>query len=271
MIALLVTMGTFESAAGAAGGCDAPALADAIGRAEVAFAAMDAPGFDGAIADAHSAFECQTDPLTPILCADWHRVLALDAFLRDDGPNAVQEFHAALNTTPGYDLPASIAPSGHPLRTQFEQAKLMAPGGTLDLAPPSEGWLLVDGQRTETAPAGRPFVFQRFDAAGSVVETLYVELGAPMPLYPTEGGGNIASEGKVKKKRSGALIGTGIALGVASAAMYGAAFITRADYDEAVQDGNVDTIEGAHTATNALVIGSIGALGVGATLVIVGL
>jgi hypothetical protein len=266
MIALLL-----ETAAFAEIGCDAPALASAIGRAEVAFAAMDAPGFDAAMADARSSFECQVDPLTPILCADWHRVLALDAFLQDDASNTVQSFHAALNTTPGYDLPATIAPQGHPLRAQFEQAKLMAPGGTLDLEPPSEGWLLVDGQRSTTAPAGRPFVFQRFDAEGSVVETLYVELGAPMPVYPTEGGGKISSEGTVKKKRSGALIGTGIALGVASAAMYGAAFVTRSDYDDAVEDGNVDVIEGAHTATNALVIGSIGALGVGATLVIVGL
>ena len=266
MIALLL-----QTAFAGAAGCDAPALADAIGRAEVAFTAMDGSAFDAAIADARSSFECQVDPLTPILCADWHRVLALDAFLRDDGSNTVQSFHAALNTTPGYDLPSTIAPQGHPLRDHFEQAKLMAPGGTLDLALPSEGWLAVDGQRSETAPAGRPFVFQRFDDDGSVLETRYVELGAPMPVYPTEGGGNVASEGTVKKKRSGALIGTGIALGVASAAMYGAAFVTRADYDEAVEDGNVDVIEGAHTATNALVIGSIGALGVGATLVIVGL
>src|SRR5262245_56307389 len=109
MIALLVLM----SGARAGQGCDAPALADAIGRAEVAFTAMDSPGFDGAIADAHSAFDCQVDPLTPILCADWHRVLALDAFLRDDSPTTVQEFNAALNTTPGYDLPTTIAPAGH--------------------------------------------------------------------------------------------------------------------------------------------------------------
>jgi hypothetical protein len=265
MIALLL----FAGVAGAETDCDPSALAAAIGRAEVAFTAMDSAGFDGAMSDARSSFECQTEPLTPILCADYHRVLGLDAFLRDDGPDAVLAFHAALNTTPGYDLPTTIAPAGHPLRTQFEQAKLAEPGGTLELATPQEGWLAVDGQRTQTAPAGRPFVFQRFDDAGNVVETLYVELGAPIPQYPVEGGGKVASNGG--KKRSGVLIGTGIALGVASAAMYGAAFVTRADYDDAVETGNVDTIEGAHTATNALVIGSIGALGLGATFVIVGL
>src|SRR5688572_26684108 len=86
-------------------GCDQASLADAISRAELAFTAMDGTGFDTAIADARDAFVCQTDPLTPVLCADWHRVLALDAFLRDDGPDAVLAFHAALNTMPGYDLP----------------------------------------------------------------------------------------------------------------------------------------------------------------------
>lgn len=267
MIALFLFAG-----GAAAETCDSPALAGAIGRAEVAFTAMDAPGFDGAMVDARAAFECQTDPLTPILCADWHRVLALDAFLRDDGPDAVLAFHAALNTTPGYDLPTTIAPSGHPLRTQFEQAKLVAPGGTLELSSPEEGWLSVDGQRSQIAPAGRPFVLQRFDDDGHVIETVYVELGAPMPEYPTgqDNQGKVSSAGS-GRKRSGALIGTGIALGVASAALYGAAFVTRADYDDAVDAGDVTAIEGAHTATNALVIGSIGALGVGATFVIVGL
>jgi hypothetical protein len=267
MIALLLFAGVSDAETA----CDSTALAAAIGRAETAFTAMDSTGFDGAMVDARASFDCQTDPLTPILCADYHRVLGLDAFLRDDGPDAVLAFHAALNTTPGYDLPTTIAPAGHPLRTQFEQAKLVAPGGTFDLAPPQEGWLSVDGQRTETAPAGRPFVLQRLDDGGNVVETLYVELGAPIPQYPVAGGGKVASNGTGKKKRSGVLIGTGIALGVASAAMYGAAFVTRADYDQAVIDGNVDTIEGAHTATNGLVIGSIGALAVGATFVIVGL
>ncbi len=266
MIALMLLAG----GAAAQDGCGSAALADAIGRAEVAFTAMDGAGFDTALADARSSFECQTEALTPVLCADWHRVLALDAFLRDEGPDAVLSFHAALSTTPGYDLPTTIAPEGHPLRTQFEQAKLVGAGGTIELPPPSEGWIAVDGQRSQIAPAGRPFVLQRFDDDGTVVSTLYVELGAPMPQYPTEGGGRVASE-STGKKRSGVLIGTGIALGVASAAMYGVAFKTRSDYDQGVEDGDVETIEGAHTATNALVIGSIGALGVGATLVIVGL
>jgi hypothetical protein len=250
--------------------CDQASLAEAISRAEVAFAAMDSTGFDTAIADARDAFVCQTDPLTPVLCADWHRVLALDAFLRDDGPDAVLAFHAALNTMPGYDLPTSIAPIGHPLRTQFEQAKLLAPGGTFDLPVPSEGWIAVDGQRGQTAPSGRPFVFQRFDDRGKVVDTRYVELGAPMPEYPAQKSQSEASATRAHKS-SPALIGTGIALGVVSAALYGTAFYTRSNYDDAVANGDEEGIKGNHAATNGLVIGSIGALGLGLTFVIVGL
>jgi hypothetical protein len=257
-------------------GCDQASLTEAISRAEVAFAAMDATAFDTAIADARDAFVCQTDALTPVVCADWHRVLALDAFLRDDGPDAVLAFHAALNTMPGYDLPTSIAPMGHPLRTQFEQAKLLAPGGTFDLPVPSEGWVAIDGQRGQTAPSGRPFVFQRFDDRGHVADTRYVEVGAPMPDYPAQKSQSQSTTPGPRgaggeRHTSPALIGTGIALGVVSGALYGAAFVTRSNYDEAVETGNEDGIKGNHAATNGLVIGSIGALGLGLTFVIVGL
>ena len=66
------------------------------------------------------------------------------------------------------------------------------------------------------------------------------------------------------------MIGTGIALGVVSGALYGLSAVTRDAYDDAVVNEDIDQIRSMHTATNGLVIASMGTLAVGVTFVAVG-
>ncbi len=253
----------------AEGGCDSASLAREVERAEDANTSMDRAAFDVAVMDGRETLECVTDQLLPTACADWHRVLALEAFLREDSAEVVMSFHAMLSTTPGYELSPVIAPPGHELRELFEAAKLLAVDETIELEPPAEGWIAIDGRRESTYPPGRPFVFQRFADDGFVLQTEYVDAGAALPVYPTVTSASVSSLPEAPE-RNKALIGTGIALGVVSGALYGISAATRHSYEEAVVDEDVDRILEMHSATNGLVIASMGTLAVGVTFIAVG-
>lgn len=270
---ILILAGNAHAASGA---CDARMLTALVADAELAFVHMDAQLFSAASAALDQALDCQTEPLSAIQVASYHRVKALAAFFDENEPATVLSFQASLATMPGYILPLEIAPQGHPLRQQFDQAKLFSPGDNFDLVPPSEGWITIDGNRTLEAPAARPFVFQRFGAAGNVLDTGYVAVGSPVPAYPTAAT-KVARDDigplpgtPLKKERSPALIGTGIALGVVSASLYGGAFAVRQKYDAAVELGDEDKIRSTYQTTNALSLGSGGALALGTSLFLVG-
>ncbi|MEQ1508726.1 MAG: hypothetical protein ABMB14_41245 [Myxococcota bacterium] len=255
-----------------AGECDARGLMEIVGDAELAFVHMDAQTFESAAARLDRALDCQTDALTAIQIASYHKVRALAAFFDADEAATILSFQAALNTMPGYALPLEIAPDGNPLRQQFEKAKLYAPGETFDLSPPADGWLTIDGVRTTAAPASRPFVFQRFGSAGEVQDTDYVAVGSPVPSYPKVA---VAVTRDVepdppKKKVNGALVGSGIALGAVSAGLYGVAFATRGAYDDAVLAGDEPKIRSNYGTTNGLVLGSGASLALGTSLFLVG-
>lgn len=257
--------------------CDARMLTGLVADAELAFVHMDAQLFSAASAALDQALDCQTEPLSAIQVAAYHRVKALAAFFDENEPATVLSFQASLATMPGYTLPLEIAPAGHPLRQQFDQAKLFSPGDTFALVVPADGWITIDGNRSSAAPAARPFVFQRFGSSGQVLDTAYVAVGTPVPAYPS------ASSVKatltdldpvpttpVRNPRNGALIGTGVALGAVSAALYGSAFVVRQQYDDAVVAGDEERIRSSYQTTNALVLGSGGALALGTSLLLVG-
>lgn len=246
-------------------GCDSRTLLDLVQAAEMAFARMDADTFEDHRVEVDRVLACHTGAMTPIECAAYHRMQAFAAFLAEDTPGAILGFQAALAAMPGYTLPRSIAPEGHPLRDQFEQAALFATGEVTTLPEPATGWIALDGLRTRDAPAARPFVFQRFDKVGTLIETLYVRVGAPLPQYPVAPPPPVEPRGGVDP-----WLASGVALGAVSAGLYGAAFATRGAYDRAVEEGDRDRIVSSKRTTNALVVSSVAVLGGGATLVVVG-
>lgn len=275
MYAALILVG-LANAQGTTVPCDARMLTSLVQDSELAFMHMDAQLFSAASGALDQALDCQTEPLSAIQIAAYHRVRALAAFFEEDEPATVLSFQASLATMPGYALPLDIAPEGHPLRKQFEQAKLFSAGDEFDLGVPTDGWITIDGNRTLAAPAARPFVFQRFASTGDVLDTAYVAVGAPVPPYPVAAASvpladmDVPPAVPVKSQPNGALIGTGIVLGAASAGLYGGAFVFRQQYDDAVQAGDEQKIRSTYQTTNAMVLGSGGAFALGTSLLLVG-
>lgn len=257
--------------------CDSREMASLVSAAETAFTHMDADLFERASTELDRVLACQTEPLTAIQVASFHRVRALAAFFAENEPGSVLSFQAMLATMPGYELPADIAPEGHPLRRSFDQAKLFSAGDTFELPAPADGWVTVDGIRTRTAPAARPFVFQWLGSSGAVRETQYVTVGTPVPTYAVATAPTTPvdldvgpSTGRSKPRVNTALLGTGLALGAASAGLYGGAFVFRKQYDEAVLAGDEPKIRSQYLATNGSLGGSALFAVVGTTLVLVG-
>ncbi len=248
------------AAAAHAGGCDAAALQDAIEDAEGSFSTMDATGFDDALRRARTSIGCAEGALTPVQCAGFHRVLALDAFLRSDEPTAILDFAAMRATQPGYVLPDEIAPEGHPLRDTFGRAAEFDASGTFPLPPVAEGWTNVDGQRSAAAPSGRPFVVQWFDDAGTPRITGHVPVGGRVPAWPAP----------AAKKGLSPLVVAGAATAAVGLGAYGAAFGTRASYDRAVAEGDPARTRSLRGTTNALTLSGIGLLAGGGVFVVAG-
>ena len=268
---LVWLMATLATAA-----CDLPTLHTDIANAEKAFADMEAVGFSGSENNATRTLECLSQPLTPIEVASYHRLEALRSFFDDDHPSTILNFQAMLATQPGYALPDTIAPEGHPLRDDFVAAQQFAVNDTFALKPPAQGWINIDGKRAEAAPSGRPFVFQLFADDGTVVRTAYVPVGSPLPTYavkpttslvdPDPNGGKTGGGGGGK----GALIGTGVGVAAVGLGLYGGAFVTRGNYDDAVTAGDEAKINSSYKTTNLLTITSLGLVGAGGVLVIAG-
>jgi hypothetical protein len=122
---------------------------------------------------------------------------------------------------PGYDPPLKLAGLGANLRRSWEEcAKLLPDPKTRGLPPPPEGYLLVDGFRTDEAPLARPFVLQwiRDDDLSGCAQ--YVDLGEPFsPCYPLAPTGPSRS----RKIARSTLLGAGAAAIVGGFVWYGAA------------------------------------------------
>ncbi|MFT4622480.1 MAG: hypothetical protein ACI8PZ_001136 [Myxococcota bacterium] len=274
-------------AASAFAGCDLPSLRSALAEAETAFAELDSDTFSTAATDAGYTLSCLEEAMTPVDAASYHRLKALKAFIDGQPADTTGAFAAVLATQPGYQLPDPLAPPGHPLRAAFEAAGQLADLGTFDLPQPGQGWVQIDGRRVLAAPAGRPWVFQKFDRAGEVESSAWVPSGGSFPDYP---GPEVApapvpvvaappsiapvappqptAKGSPAKR---ALRGAGIGLAVASLAAYGGAFAAKNQYDGAVFDGDEKRIRSLHGVTNGLTIGAVSGAGVSLTLLVTGL
>ena len=240
-------------------GCDAEALDGAVDRAEAAFAAMDADGFDAAQREVGEALGCQQRVLEPARAARVHEIAALAAFLAGDDSLVVSHLRAAVASDPGFRLSESLAPPGHPLEGAMRAATAAPPGATATLAPPRHGFVAVDGLRSDLAPTGRPFLFQHVLSDGSAVITAPVRSLGEVPAY---------AEARPKRARRRALLGSGITVGLASVVLYGAAFSVRGTYDDAVAAGDESRIVSTHGTTRRLAVaGALGVLG-GAGLVV---
>jgi hypothetical protein len=113
----------------------------------------------------------------------WLRAEALTAFLDREPARAVAALRSLVEISPGYVLSDELAPPGHPLRTYYDIAvgSPRVPGRAL--ARPRSGWIEIDGAAQEQAPVDRPYLFQRMDRAGKVVQSQLVAAGQSPDAY----------------------------------------------------------------------------------------
>ncbi len=181
-LALIISLSLPTAAWGA---CEQPltraSMLLEIEQATQAFRQLDRDGFtsgrDGLIA----ALPCLSEPLQPADAASLHGLMAMSAFLAKDDGASVANLHAAVRSQPDYDLPRDLFPDGHPLRLHLHVARSLTPGLQRALPVPAQGLITVDGSSATHAPGDRPSVLQWTAQEIEVLDTAYLEVGAPMP------------------------------------------------------------------------------------------
>ena len=95
--------------------------------------------------------------------------------------------------------------------------------------------------------------------------------GGALPSYPVKVEAPAPTVVEDPKKGGGkALTWVGLTTTAVGAGLYGAAFLTRGQYDDAVAAGDEAKIRSSHTTTNVLAGSGVALLGGGATLTLIG-
>lgn len=158
-------------------------LLNTLEQAEADYQERDRDGVLAGRDHARGLLPCLTDALNRPLAAQYHRVEGLAAFLERDDPTAREFFASARALEPGYVLPTSLAPEGHPVRTLY-MAFDRSEGRWETLPTPHQGHIQLDGHRSLERSLSFPTLYQRFDDTGAVVETALLLPGDATPAYP---------------------------------------------------------------------------------------
>jgi len=255
----------------------------AVGQAFVDFdKAAVAEGYT----QAGAQLRCLEEPLSTDQAAHFHRVTGLVRFLEHEDEATRTAFAAARAIDPTFTLPATIAPSDHPLH-EFYGAIDLAELPEEALAPAATGELLRDGRPAKMSRRALPAIFQLVSPEQVPEWTVLVLSGDPLPGYETAAPpppepvadttepqlGLEVQPPPSKPARGGPNMGLLAAAGgaaVLSAATYGLAWKAKADWDAA---GGVDTLDTAYGRNHTMCIVSgtalvaTAGLGVGAVLV----
>lgn len=215
-------------------------LAATLDAAERAFERRQRAAVSEAAGEALAHLPCLHDAVTPDLAARLHRVEGLSAFLGKDEAGARRSFASARAAEPGYTMPGTFLPSGHPARVLYEQAA--APPASAEPIPPVEGSVHLDGRAAVVRPTDRPVILQHFDRTGRVDLSRYLSPTDPLPLLPAPMAVGpspalptpsppTTSPGGSHQPRRGLLIASlgGLA---ASGVLYGAAGLVQGRYED---------------------------------------
>lgn len=175
----------------------------------------------------------------------------------DDRDRAQQAFLAARLVSPDSRLPIDLIPAEHPVRQRYGALPLDA-AGSQPVRPPRRGSTRIDGAPSTARPTQAPVVFQVQIDDGAASHTRYLWPDEPLPPYP-----------RARTAAQRAWLWSGVATGLAGAAAYGGAWVTRGRYDDPATPAA--QLDGLRSTTNALGFTGV-ALGVaGAGLVVTGL
>ena len=107
---------------------DAQVFFEATAQAEKAFAELDEDGLLAAYQDSRQVLQCLQGEIQGMMAAAFHRTTAMVAFLQGDRQRVLQEFNRARLLHLGYEIPARVAPEGHPLWKLYQESKTMGEG-----------------------------------------------------------------------------------------------------------------------------------------------
>lgn len=233
-------------------------------QAEAAFSSLDEATFDKEMDLAAIELPCLARPLRPDQAARYHRLVGLRLYVRDEEDAAREAFAAARAIEPMGALPSALLPPGHAARALADSAT--SPGRTDAVLQPKGGELWFDGVPGTERPADRPTVVQ-LELDGAVATSRYLAPGDAMPPYAAA---PLASP--VVRRRLA--LGVGIGLGVGSAALYGAAAASAAQFEGplSAEDWDRQEVEGLADRTNRLVYasaatGALGGVSIGLALI----
>lgn len=182
-------------------------LTDVVESADLNMAKMDGEGFRAARDTLLRRLVCVSEPLSGRTAGAVHRVVATGAFLEKDDTRIAPALAGLLTADPGYQLPLTLYPEGHPIRGLLSHGGLLARDtGTRAFVSLESGWLEVDGLAMPAAPLARAAIVQHLDGQGAVVETRYVwpesDLGDwAARATPAEGKGDKGKVEKVKPEK----------------------------------------------------------------------
>ncbi|MCB9765810.1 MAG: hypothetical protein H6739_38905 [Alphaproteobacteria bacterium] len=253
---LLLGLGAFTGLAHAGqrlGDCtQQTTLADlnaAAARGEQAFADLDVEALNAARDDALEALPCLGESISPSDAAAFHRLMGMSAFVARERQQVTSEFHAARKLQPGYEVPESVAPPGHPLIEAYNDAVLADEGALRTPYPPVGGYVTVGGVRGAPRPANSPVILQVYESGDTLVETLYLPPGETLPEW-----GPAPLPEDAPNVRMPLLIATGGTL-LAAGGMYGVAKVySNQFYDTTTPTSELSDLRGR---TNTFAFGSV--------------
>jgi hypothetical protein len=273
-LALALLTLVLPALAGEAPDCDEASTVtdflEAARQGEQAFAAMDLPALSAARERGLALIPCLGEPLTPRDAAAFHRMMALAAFTSGDSSGVMREFHAARRLEPGYQIPAGVAPPGHPLVQLYERSTDVEEGELEPAIPPRGGWVGVDGVRGAPRLTDISAVVQVFDRGDALYQSLYLLPEEHLPRW-----GPLPIDQLRRKRRRVVLIGVSGSLLASSGVFYGLALHQEDLFWAPVPEDSLDysDLEILKLRANAFTAASIGGLvlatGVGITTAVV--
>lgn len=229
-------------------------------EADQAIADLDEYSLTDAVARARDTVRCLDEVLTPLEVAHLYRVSGISAYVADDLVRAVEDFAVAKAVDPNASIDTAL---GKPLRQTYE-AVPPSTGEVIELPKPDQGYLNIDGARSDVAPKDRAYFAQWLNDDGSIRSSWFMGKGL-LPPYPTR---SSEKGDKGEKVGGGGKPGVPILVAGIAASLLSVGSMVGAEVTEDQFEGSKKRSEqlgGLITANRTLAYGGIGlgAAGIG--------